>query len=147
MMVGLQKQVPCIRLHVDDADRHAESLRYIEILPAPVTPHVNANGRHSSPEFMEPDACAHAFKRLRNRFFAHFRKPPLPPNEMRLSCGAERDCSQTECYNTGATGVHRAPVTTGAGSFRRWLGCAPKTVARVRPYPGVSQPAPPALTK
>src|SRR5262245_36472191 len=69
------------------------------------------------------------------------------PNETRLSCGAERDCSQTECYNAGPRGVHRALVTTGAGSFRRRLGCAPKTAARVRPYPGVSQPAPPALTK
>ena len=31
--------------------------------------------------------------------------PRSPPNEMRLSCGAKLECSQTEFYNTGCCGV------------------------------------------
>ena len=45
------------------------------------------------------------------------------PNEMRLSCGAELECSQTEFYNTVFQGVYRISLGTGAASFKRVLGC------------------------
>ena len=45
------------------------------------------------------------------------------PNGARLSCGAELERSQTKDYLR----------KRGAGSFRRWLGCAPSAVARILP--------------
>src|SRR2546428_7284888 len=45
------------------------------------------------------------------------------PNGVRLSCGAEFERSQIKDYHIGR----------GAGSFRRWLGCAPTIIARFLP--------------
>src|SRR5438093_4115709 len=56
---------------------------------------------------------------------------PLP-NESRLSCGAELEGSQGEFYHT-ARKTFSGPLRTGAASFKRWLGCAPQVIARVRP--------------
>ena len=46
----------------------------------------------------------------------------MRPNGMRLSCGAEREGSQTESYHT-ARGISLDSLGTGADSFKRMLGC------------------------
>src|SRR6266513_1131862 len=54
------------------------------------------------------------------------------PNESRLSCGATLRYSQMEFYHT-ARKTFSGSLGTGAASFKRWLGCAPQVIARVRP--------------
>src|SRR6266576_3423612 len=54
------------------------------------------------------------------------------PNESRLSCGAGLEHSQGEFYHT-ARKTFSGSLGTGAASFKRWLGCAPQVIARVRP--------------
>jgi hypothetical protein len=49
------------------------------------------------------------------------------PNEWRLSCSAERERSQTECYHT-ARRMFSEPGATGADSFKRVLGRTPKAM-------------------
>src|SRR5881296_1046073 len=54
------------------------------------------------------------------------------PNGSRLSCGAGLEHSQGEFYHT-ARKTFSGSLGTGAASFKRWLGCAPQVIARVRP--------------
>src|SRR6266571_7883420 len=57
---------------------------------------------------------------------------PALPNGSRLSCGAGLEHSQGEFYHT-ALKTFSGSLGTGAASFKRWLGCAPQVIARVRP--------------
>ena len=70
--------------------------------------------RSSADEYCETD---------NNWLHLAFPTPKAPPNEMRLSCGAELEVSQTELYDAGIQ--HQAVVSgKGAASFRRVLGHA-----------------------